>query len=132
MSGGRDPDCAPNSARIVFTDRSSNVRTIAATGKQLQLLRRAGPEFLSSPVYSPDGSSFAFKSSTEGSDGGGATDLVVRKLNGSLVCRLSIEYQPGAGTYGEGQSSSNASALTWQPLPGARGHRVLCSNFAAP
>jgi Tol biopolymer transport system component len=134
VSGGREPDCAPNSTRIVFTDRSSNVRTIATTGKQLQVLRRAGPGsvFLSSPVYSPDGSLVAYKSSTEGSDGGGSTDLVVRKLNGSLICQLpGIESQPGSGTYGEGQSSLDASTLTWQPLPGARGHRVLCSSFAA-
>ncbi len=116
--GGTEPDCAPNSRRIVFS-HYGNLYTISTSGRNVKRVPThpsPGRFGASYPVFSPSGRMIAYRSGYHASFVS-YQDLVVRKLDGQLISDQTQSQSPDyLGPNGNAPASS-AGPLDWQRLP---------------
>jgi Tol biopolymer transport system component len=97
------PDCGPNSRRIIYALPDGQIATVSSRGGRVTRIRNAAGAY---PIFSPDGTEFAYTTVVYSQDGGElVTNLVIARLSGKRL----RHYEVGDGV------ATDAGALTWQP-----------------
>jgi len=117
---GSEPDCAPNSRRVIYSLYSRLAR-VGVDGQGEKVLPRGRgavqasdrPGELSSPAFSPDGASIAYLRSYDVDQQDGSRDeLDVADLSGRIRSRRDIADQ-SAGSLGSAVEQTTATYIAW-------------------
>ncbi len=115
VHGGSEPDCAPNSRRVVYITRHrSRLVLIGLNGRDPRVLPHGSgaaeesdrPATLSSPAFSPDGRNIAYLRTYDVSQQDGSrNELDVSDLSGRIRSRHDVADQAGGGMGSDAQQS---------------------------
>ncbi|MDQ6807144.1 MAG: hypothetical protein M3065_19785 [Actinomycetota bacterium] len=97
------PDCSPNSQTIIY-DAGRQFATVPTAGGKVTTLRAGGQN----PVFSPDGTRFAYVGNAAGPGGNMVTDVWIASLTGKTLRRFEVADLVITGV---------GNTLDWGPKP---------------